>query len=69
MFANEVKFTCSECGAENQYRIDFDNVLQKLDEIVLDEKTFEYKNKNFKYSFKLEFPTVAYVSKFHKSYC
>ena len=69
MFANEVKFTCEECGAENAYKIDFDNVLRKLDEIVLEQSAFDYENKSFKYHFTLEFPTVKDVSDFHKSYC
>ena len=69
MFANEVKFTCEECGAENSYKIDFDNVLRKLDEIVLEQSLFDYENKSFKYHFTLEFPTVKDVSDFHKSYC
>lgn len=69
MFANEVKFTCSECGAENQYKVDFDNVLAKLDEVVLDVKEFAYENKHFKYVFTVEFPSVSYVSAFHKAYC
>lgn len=69
MFANEVKFTCEECGAENAYKIDFDNVIRRLDEIELNVKDFDYENKHFKYHFTLEFPTVKQVSAFHKSYC
>ena len=35
MFSNDVKFTCRNCGAENQYKLNFDNVLAKLDKIGL----------------------------------
>ena len=69
MFQNEVKFTCDECGAENAYTLDFDNVIHKLDEFDVAAKTFQFKNKNFKYDFIVEYPVVSRVSKFHESYC
>lgn len=68
MFADEVEFECSECGAKNKYKVDFNNALLKLDEIILDVKQFEYENRHFKYKFNIEFPSVSYVSSFHKSY-
>ena len=69
MFQNDVKFTCEECGAENVYRLDFDNVLKKLDEYDLSEKKFHYENKNFKNDFVIAYPSVKTVSAFHASYC
>lgn len=69
MFQNDVKFTCEECGAENVYRLDFDNVLKKLDSYDLSEKKFHYENKNFKYDFVIAYPSVKTVSEFHASYC
>ena len=69
MFQNDVKFTCEECGEENAYRVDFSETLRKLDDYVLEAKTFEYENRNFKYKFELEYPSVRMVSKFHQSYC
>ena len=69
MFQNDVKFTCEECGAENVYRLDFDNVLRKLDNYDLSEKNFHYENKNFKYDFVIAYPSVKTVSEFHASYC
>ncbi len=53
MFSNDVSFTCKECGAENKYKLDFDNVLAKLDEVGLAPKTFVHENKNFKFTFTL----------------
>lgn len=69
MFQNEVKFTCEECGTENKYKVDFSNTIHKLDEYVLEEKDFHYENKNFIYDFRLAYPSVKLVSKFHASYC
>lgn len=68
MFQNEVKFTCEECGAENKYKVNFKNTIQKLDAYKLEDKTFNYENKNFKYKFELSYPTVKLVSQFHQSY-
>lgn len=67
MYKNDVKFTCPHCGSENQYKLDFDNVLHKLDKIELKEETFKYENKNWKYSFVIAYPMVKAVAEFHKS--
>lgn len=69
MFQNEVKFTCEECGTDNKYKVDFSNTLYRLDQYILEEKDFHYENKNFVYDFKLAYPSVSLVSKFHASYC
>ncbi len=66
MYKNDVKFTCSQCGTENQYKLDFENVLHRLDKIELNEEEYHYENKNWKYSFKLEYPSVKTVAEFHK---
>jgi transcription elongation factor Elf1 len=51
MYKNDVKFTCPHCGTENQYKLDFDNVLKKLDKIELKDEEFSYENKNWAYKF------------------
>ncbi len=68
MFQNEVKFTCEECGTDNKYKVDFTNAITRLDEYKLEVKEFDYESRNFKYHFVLEYPSVATVSAFHKSY-
>ena len=68
MFSNDVKFTCKQCGAENQYKLDFDNVLAKLDEIGLAPKEFVHENKNFKFKFTIAYPLVRRISSFYKAY-
>lgn len=66
MFKNDIKFTCEECGAENMYKLDFNNVLQKLDDIKIEPQTFEYENKIWKYKFATRYPSVKQVLQFHK---
>lgn len=68
MFSNDVKFTCKNCGAENQYKLDFDNVLAKLDEIGLAPKTFTHENKKFGFEFTIQYPLVKKISSFYKAY-
>ena len=48
-------------------KLDFDNVLHKLDKIELKDETYNYENKNWKYEFKLRYPSVRTVSDFHKA--
>lgn len=67
MFKNNVKFTCPKCGTENQFKLDFDNVIKKLDVIDLDEKPFSYENKQWKYDFTVEYPSVRRVQEFYKA--
>lgn len=69
MFSNDVKFTCKNCGTENKYALNFDNVIARLDEIGLEPKLFEYENKKFKYAFTIQYPNVRRISSFYKHYC
>lgn len=68
MFSTDVKFTCKECGTENTYKPNFENVLYKLDQIDLTPTKFHYENKNFVYDFTVAYPSVKLVSSFHKHY-
>lgn len=68
MFNNDVQFTCKECGAENKYKLNFDNVLRKLDDITVEPRVFHYESRTLKYDFTCAYPKVRLVSKFHKQY-
>ncbi len=65
MFKNTIKFTCASCGTENQFKLDFDIVLKKLDDIEVEKKPFSYENKQWKYDFTIEYPAVKRVHKFY----
>ena len=67
MFKNNIEFTCPNCGTQNSFKLDFSNVLKKLDVIDLQEKTFGYENKLWQYDFVLEYPKVKRVQEFHKA--
>ena len=67
MYKNDVKFVCPQCGTENQYKLDFENVLHRLNKIELKEEEFNYENKNWKYKFVLAYPSVKTVAEFHKA--
>lgn len=69
MMQNEVKFTCEECGTENVYVLDFDNVIKRLDQFTLEPKVFSFENKKYNYECTLAYPQVKRVSAFHESYC
>jgi len=69
MFQRDIKFTCSECGAQNQYRFDFDKTLAKLDAIDIGSEHVSYRTKTCEFDFTVGYPSVKTVSAFHKQYC
>lgn len=34
-FQNEIKYKCPECGTENSYVLDFDKVIEKLNQFEI----------------------------------
>ena len=68
MFNNDVQFNCKECGAENKYKLNFTNVLAKLDQLSIEPKTFHYEKSNLKFDFTCQYPQVKLVSYFNKQY-
>lgn len=69
MFQRDVDFTCTECGAQNKYRFDFDKTLAKLDSIDVKRENIQYKTKTCLFDFTIGYPSVKTVSAFHKQYC
>ena len=68
MFKNDVKFTCEQCGCQNKFKLDFQNVLHRLDGIELKPQDFHYENDNWSFDFKTEYPSVKKVYAFKQSY-
>lgn len=68
IFKKDVEFTCKACGSKNNYRLDFDSVIQKLDKFDISPKNFVYEDRNFKYDFTIAYPSVLRVSQFYKQY-
>lgn len=67
-FKNDIKFICKECGFENSYKIDFSNVIKKLNEFTLNDITYYLEDRNHNYCFTLNYPSVRNVSNFYKNY-
>lgn len=67
MFKNDIKFTCKNCGAQNQFKLDFDIVLKRLDKIELTTKKYQYENKLWKFNFEIEYPSVKRIQSYYKS--
>lgn len=67
MFKNDIKFTCKNCGAQNQFKLDFDIVLKRLDKIELTTKKYQYENKLWKFNFEIEYPSVKRIQLYYKS--
>ena len=63
-----MKFKCPECGTENVYKIDFTEVLKKLDKFELEDKSYTFDNGTWKFDFTLNYPSVDVVSDYYKSY-
>lgn len=67
-FKNDIKFTCKECGFNNSYKLDFSKVVNKLNEFSLEDISYYMEDKNHRYCFILNYPTVKTVSNFYKYY-
>lgn len=68
MYKSEVKFVCKQCNTENIYKMDFANVVKHLDSFDTSDKPFSFENENWKFEFKVGYPTVRKVADFYKSY-
>lgn len=68
MFKNDIQFKCKECGTDNVYKLEFQKVLDKLDEYDISDKPFTFKNANWEFKFVCGYPTVERVSEFYRSY-
>lgn len=68
MFKNDIQFTCPQCGTENQYKLDFQKVIDNLDNYDISDKVFDFKNANWQFKFTCGYPTVDRVSEFYRSY-
>ena len=65
---NDIKFKCPECGCENLYNIDFDKIIEKMNDFDLSPKTYSMEDRVRIYNFTLNYPLVYNVSEFYKDY-
>lgn len=68
MFKNDIHFKCEACGTENVYKLDFSRVLERLDGFDLSETAYDFENDNWKFNFKIGYPSVKRVSEFYRMF-
>ena len=64
----EVKFTCSNCGKENSYRLDVPKLIRNFAKTYKADKEFEIESGNRKFTFVAGWPCVRNVEAFFKNY-
>ena len=65
---NEIKYKCTECGAENIYTVDFQKIIDKLDKFDLSDDVFTAEDGRKIFKFTINYPLVRSVSNFYKDY-
>jgi hypothetical protein len=65
-FKNSTSFKCKECGTENKYEIDFENLIQKINNEKFEDINYKKKSNERIFEIILGFPTINKLSKFHK---
>jgi len=66
-FKQDMKYNCSECQAENQYDLDFDGIINKLNAIKFEDIIVDLEDDYRKYQFTINFPTIDRMSDFMKA--
>jgi len=57
-FKSDIKFKCKECGAENEYRLDFGKIIKRLDAVELEDQIFTVEHEGRIYNFTINYPLV-----------
>lgn len=65
MTRHDVTFICPECHAENKYMLDFQAVVDRLNQFDTSDREYVYENPTWKFRFTLGYPKVRRVSKFY----
>lgn len=66
MFKSEIKFKCKHCDTENAFKLDFQQVLDRMDSIDTSDKHFIFENDTWRFDFTIGYPIVSNVSEFYK---
>lgn len=65
-FNNKVEYRCKHCDHLGKYELDFDKILDKLDNIDISDKLYDIENSSHKFSFTVGFPNVKNVRAYYK---
>jgi len=64
----KIKYKCKECGAENEYVMDFSKIIDNFNSFNIEDQTYTLEDNKFVYNFVLNYPKVRNVSQFYKMY-
>ena len=64
----DVVFTCKHCGTDNNYKVDYQQAIERLDKIDVSDKQFCFECIGKKFEFTIAYPSVKRVSSFYKQY-
>lgn len=67
-FNNDIHYTCSKCGKENVYKLDFGKILNKLDDAWSDDKVYVINAGDKEFHFTVGWPKVKTISDFYAKY-
>lgn len=65
---SSISYKCEECGCDNIYTLDFNTIIERFNSFDLEDKILELDDKDRKYTFTINFPSVRNVSNFFKDY-
>ena len=64
----EIKYTCSQCGRENSYKLDTPKMLRNFAKTYRPDETMEVDSGSRRFTFVVGWPNVAAVEDFFKNY-
>lgn len=67
-FNNDIHYTCSKCGKENVYKLDFGKILDKLDNAWSEDKVYVINAGDKEFHFTVGWPKVKTISDFYAKY-
>lgn len=67
-FKSDIKYKCTSCGRENVYKLDFQNIVDRMNKFTLEPEVFTTEDPKRIFKFKINYPLVRTVSNFYKDY-
>ena len=67
-FKSDITYKCKECGKENVYKLDFQNIIDRMNAFDLKDQIYSAEDGDRIFKFTINFPTVRTVSNFYKEY-
>lgn len=67
-FKSDVTYKCKECGKENVYKLNFQDIIDRFDKFNLDDDIVTVEDADRIYKFTINYPLVRNVSNFYRDY-